>query len=65
MPCPPPATVPADDKASNLAVSSLGTANKVTVYACYDWSPPLAGFLLIPESVALRATITEALQHQR
>ena len=37
---------PTDDKASNLAVSSLGTANQVTVYACYDWRPPLAGFLL-------------------
>jgi hypothetical protein len=63
--CPPPATVAADDKASNLAVSSLGTANQVTVYACYDWRPPLAGFLLIPDTVTLRATITEILQHQR
>ena len=60
LPCPPPATVATDDKASNLAVSSLGTANQVTVYACYDWRPPLAGFLLIPETVPLRATFTEA-----
>jgi hypothetical protein len=65
LPCPPPATSATDDKASNLAVSSLGTANQVTVYACYDWRPPLAGFLLIPETVTLRATITEILQHQR
>jgi TadE-like protein len=65
LPCPPPPTVPADDKASNLAVSSLGTANQVTVYACYEWRPPLAGFLLIPETVTMRATITEQLQHQR
>ena len=65
LPCPPPITTPSDDKASNLAVSSLGTANQVTVYACYDWRPPLAGFLLIPETVPLRATITEILQHQR
>jgi TadE-like protein len=65
LPCPPPATVAADDKSSNLAVSSLGAANQVTVYACYDWSPPLAGFLLIPDTVTLRATITEILQHQR
>lgn len=63
--CPPPPTVPTDDKASNLAVSSLGTANQVTVYACYEWRPPLAGFLLIPETVTLRATITESMQHQR
>jgi len=65
LPCPPPATVPGDDKASNLAVSSLGTANQVTVYGCYDWRPPLAGLLFIPETVSLRATITEILQHQR
>jgi hypothetical protein len=65
LPCPPPLTTPSDDKSSNLAVSSLGTANQVTVYACYDWRPPLAGFLLIPETVPLRATITEILQHQR
>jgi hypothetical protein len=65
LPCPPPATALADDKASNLAVSSLGTANQVTVYGCYNWRPPLAGFLLIPETVTLRASITEILQHQR
>lgn len=63
--CPPPATDAGDDLASNLAVSSLGTANQVTVYGCYEWSPPLAGFLLIPEAVTLRATITQILQHQR
>jgi hypothetical protein len=63
--CPPPVTTIADDKASNLAVSSGGTANQVTVYACYEWSPPLAGFLLIPETISLRATISESLQHQR
>ncbi len=65
LPCPPPATVPTDDKASNLAVSSGGTANQVTVYGCYLWRPPMAGFLLIPETVTLRATITEIMQHQR
>ncbi len=57
--------MPADDKASNLAVSSCGTANQVTVYGCYLWRPPMAGFLLIPETVTLRATITEIMQHQR
>jgi hypothetical protein len=65
LPCPPPLTSATDDKASNLAVSSLGTANQVTVYACYEWRPPLAGFLLIPETVTLRATITQSMQHQR
>lgn len=64
--CPPPRTVPTDDKASNLAVSSgVANANQVTVFACYEWQPPLAGFLLIPESISLRATVSEALQHQR
>lgn len=63
--CPPPVTTSTDDTASNLAVSSLGTSNQVTVYACYEWRPPLAGFLLIPETVSLRATISESLQHQR
>lgn len=65
LPCPPPLTVATDDRASNLAVSSLGTANQVTVYGCYDWQPPLAGFLLVPETVTLRATITQSMQHQR
>lgn len=64
--CPPPRTVPSDDKASNLAVSSVvGTANQVTVFACYEWQPPLAGFLLIPQSISLGATVSETLQHQR
>jgi hypothetical protein len=63
--CPPPPTVVGDDTASNLAVSSLSTANQVTVYACYEWQPPLAGFLLIPEAITLRATVSESLQHQR
>ena len=63
--CPPPTTTATDDKASNLAVSSGGTANQVTVYACYEWRPPLAGFLLIPQTVTLSATISESLQHQR
>jgi hypothetical protein len=63
--CPPPVTSASDDTASNLAASSGITANQVTVYACYQWQPPLAGFLLIPESITLRATVSESLQHQR
>lgn len=65
LPCPPPPTTETDDKASNLATSSGGTANRVSVYTCYTWSPPLAGFLLIPATVTFRATISEMLQHQR
>jgi Flp pilus assembly protein TadG len=40
-------------------------ANTVTAYACYVWEPPLAGFLLIPDQVALRGVITEAIQRQQ
>jgi hypothetical protein len=40
-------------------------ANTVTAYACYVWSPPLAGFLLIPQTVTLRAVITEPIERQQ
>lgn len=40
-------------------------ANQVTVYACTVWSPPLAGFLLIPDQVTLRAVITEPIERQQ
>lgn len=40
-------------------------ANTVTAYACYVWRPPLAGFLLIPGQLTLRATATEAIQRQQ
>jgi hypothetical protein len=40
-------------------------ANTVTAYACYIWRPPLAGFLLIPQNVTLRAVITEPIQRQQ
>ena len=56
------------DKASNLAVSDRElavAANRVVVYSCYNWSPPLAGFLGIPQNVVLQAVYAEGLQHQR
>jgi len=74
LPCPPMPTVASassppstdgDDKASNLAVSTGANVNQVTIYACYAWSPPMAGFLLIPQFVNMRAVVTEALQHQQ
>ena len=40
-------------------------ANSVTAYACYVWNPPLAGFLLIPETVTLRAVISEPIERQQ
>lgn len=63
--CPPPATSASDDTSSSLSQSYGTTANQVTVYACFQWNPPLAGFLLIPETVTLRATITEAMEYQQ
>jgi hypothetical protein len=74
LPCPPLPTVDSalapprtdgDDKASDLAASTGENANQVTVYTCYVWRPPLAGFLLIPQEVTIRAVVTEAMQHQR
>ena len=65
------ATAIGDDKASNVAVvaGSTGTATHypttVTVYACFNWKPPMAGFVMIPSQVTLRAVVTEVLQRQQ
>lgn len=40
-------------------------ANTVTAYACYIWTPPLAGFLLVPKHVVLQAVITEPMERQQ
>jgi len=40
-------------------------ANRVTAYACYLWDPPMAGFLLIPQTVTFRAVISEPIQRQQ
>lgn len=70
LPCAPPLTVQGanpgegDDQASNLAFSGASTTNQVTIYACYEWSPPfLSSFT--GGSVTMRAVITEAMQHQQ
>lgn len=52
-------TTAADDPSSDLP------GNQVTVYVCYQWSPPLAGFLLIPSQVTIRAVVTEIIQRQQ
>lgn len=64
LPCPAPATSPSDDQASNLASATHGT-NRVTVYMCYRWTPPLAGFLLIPSTITMRAVVGEAVERQQ
>jgi hypothetical protein len=54
------------DQASDLSEGQGRiVANTVTAYACYQWSPPLAGFLLIPQTVTLRAVITEPIERQQ
>lgn len=54
------------DQASNLSEGpGRIVANVVTAYACYEWNPPLAGFLLIPDTVTLRAVISEPIQRQQ
>ena len=75
--CPAPSTIPSvvsptkadgDDKASNIAVAVGNNAaypTTVTVYACMQWAPPLAGFVIIPSTVTLRAVVSEALQRQQ
>lgn len=60
------AGLPTTDQASAISeATGRPVANTVTAYACYAWSPPMAGFLLIPETVILRAVITEAIQRQQ
>jgi hypothetical protein len=75
--CPAPMTAPSpsnpqkadgDDKASDIAVAVSNNSaypTVVTVYACMAWAPPLAGFVIIPSSLTLRAVISEALQRQQ
>ena len=52
-------TTAADDPASDIP------GNQVTAYACMRWSPPLAGFLLIPSSITMKAVVTEVIHRQQ
>jgi hypothetical protein len=52
-------TTAADDPASSIP------GNQVSVYACFQWVPPLAGVLMVPSSVTMRAVITEVIQRQQ
>jgi hypothetical protein len=60
-----PLTSATNDMASSMAAFNSLIANEVTVFACFNWAPPGAGFLLIPETVTLRAVITETMQYQQ
>ena len=58
--------LPTVDTASNISEGpGRIVANRVTAYACYQWSPPMAGFLLIPQTVTFRAVISEPIQRQQ
>jgi hypothetical protein len=52
-------TTYADDPASDIP------GNQVTAYACFPWAPPLAGFLMIPSQVTMRAVVTEVIHRQQ
>lgn len=52
-------TTAADDPSSDIP------GNQVTIYACFQWSPPLSGLLMIPATVTMRAVITEVIQRQQ
>lgn len=52
-------TTYADDPASDVP------GNQVTVYACFPWVPPLAGVLLIPSQITMRAVVTEVIHRQQ
>lgn len=73
MPCPPPTKIVSgsgdasgDDKASSLAFANgRHYQTSVTLYACFVWQPPMAGFLFIPQQITLRAVVTEAMQRQQ
>ena len=54
------------DQASSMSEGpGVIIGNRVTAYACYNWTPPLAGFLLVPQKVTLRGVITEPIQRQQ
>jgi hypothetical protein len=54
------------DTASNASEKmGVKVANRVTAYACFVWTPPMAGFLLIPQHVTLRGVITEPIERQQ
>jgi len=60
-----PLTTAADDMASSYAASNGANSNQVSVVTCYAWSPPLAGFLLIPQTLNLLGVVTETLEYQQ
>lgn len=58
IPC-PQMTASSDDTGSSLP------GNHVTVYACFRWQPPMHGVLFLPETIVIRAAVTEVVQRQQ
>jgi hypothetical protein len=66
IPCAPNLFTRTSDTASNLSEAQGRTvANQVTAFACYEWAPPMAGFLLLPDTITLRGVITQPIQRQQ
>ena len=64
IPCAP--GLARSDTASNSSERrGVSVANQVTAFACYEWQPPLAGFLLIPETITLRGVVSEPIERQQ
>jgi hypothetical protein len=54
------------DTASDVSYANGTTyGTRVTAYACFNWSPPMAGFLMIPSTVTIRSGLTEIVQRQQ
>lgn len=59
-------TLATDDTGSAMSEApAILIGNRVTAYACYRWTPPMAGFLLLPNEVILRGVATEPIQRQQ
>jgi len=65
IPC-PVTSASTSDTASDVSYNNGESyETRVTTFACFNWSPPMAGFLLIPSSVTIRAGVTEIVQRQQ
>src|SRR5437763_109792 len=57
-----PGKADGDDKASDIAAApgpgAVQYDTTVTVYACFNWRPPMAGFVIIPNTISIRAAAT-------
>jgi hypothetical protein len=59
------ASTTVDQASAQSEAPGRPVANTVTAYACYVWRPPMSGFLLIPDTVTLRAVVTEPIERQQ